>query len=398
MLTRLFILFFPALLSLSCPAQNSDWMKDIDLYARSIEKKHANPFNWIPKERFLSAADSLKKISSTLNRDELMVGLLRLNASLRDEHTQIDFHYKEYYPVVFYWFDEGISVVSVLSRHADALGARLVAINDVPLDSVVALCRSLSSSNTSTGFKFEILSLLSSPFILHGLHIIPTPDSVRYTFLNKNSDTLTITLHPVDQGQGSFETLYPEKQLLRNSNRAWYWFQYDEEKKFIYVNYNKCSENSQYPFSEFLASFRKTVEARHPGKVIIDLRYNGGGSSGIFKPLIVAIANMPELKDKKIFALIGRRTYSAAVINAFQLRTTAHAILVGEETGGKLNHAGNVHSFVLKNSKATVYYSFRDYYFDATQRGGVLPDKTVAHALADYLKGIDPALDYAVEQ
>lgn len=391
------LIIITPLFSFSQKIKKDDLLSDINSYARQIEKKHPNPFNWVSKSVFLNAIDSLNKNSASMNLDELIVGFMKVNALLKDEHTTINFHLKTYYPISFFWFDDGMAALAVLSDYAEISGAKLIAINDIPIDSATALCRSLVAVNTTTGYKAKIPYLINNPIVLHGLRITPTTDEVFYTFITQKSDTVKIKILPIDQSQGGYESLLPEKQTLRNSNRANYWYKYDEAKKFLYVNYSKCEEITDFPFKDFLESFKRTVETKNPERIIIDLRFNGGGSSWVFRPLISSFATMPQLKNKKVFTLIGRRTFSAAVINAFLLKTTANSIMIGEETGGKLNHAGSYSSFTLKKTGITVNYSTRHYYLDTTQKGGIIPDVLINNILDDYRKGIDRALEYAIE-
>jgi len=62
-------------------------------------------------------------------------------------------------------------------------------------------------------------------------------------------------------------------------------------------------------------------------------------------------------KKGKLFVIIGRKTFSSAVLNTLDFKKHTNAIIVGEETSGKPNHYGEIKSFELPNSKLKVYYS-----------------------------------------
>src|SRR5436309_2866026 len=51
------------------------------------------------------------------------------------------------------------------------------------------------------------------------------------------------------------------------------------------------------------------------------------------------------------------RTYSAALLNALEIRTIPIVTFVGEPTGGRPNSYGQVQSFALPNSGLIVSYS-----------------------------------------
>ena len=44
-------------------------------------------------------------------------------------------------PIEFYWFEDGLRVVDVSAAHQSLLGARLVAVNDVPVTEVTERVR-----------------------------------------------------------------------------------------------------------------------------------------------------------------------------------------------------------------------------------------------------------------
>lgn len=376
----------------------NDLLYDLDTYGRQIERRHAYPFNWITREDFYAAIDRLKKSSDSLNEDELMVGMMHINRLINDEHTNIDFHQNFLYPIHFYWFKEGITAVAAFQEDSAILGRQLVSINDVAIDTVTKRLRELTGVYTENGFKTAIVTMLRNPAILHGLKFTSSNNEAIFSFTKNNSDTIKIKMHPVDNFQGGFIRLRTEKQLLRQSSEKYYWYRFDEAKRYLYIQYNKCRDDPDFPFADFKKSVMQTIEKKKPEKVIIDLRANGGGYTTVFKPLIVALSYSPELKDKKIFTLIGRNTFSAAVISAYLLQTTAHSKTIGEETGGKLNQAGGVVFFNLKKTKSTVYYSSRIIYLDATQKGGIIPDVIINSTLEDYMRGNDPVFNYAVEK
>jgi Peptidase family S41 len=74
--------------------------------------------------------------------------------------------------------------------------------------------------------------------------------------------------------------------------------------------------------------------------------------------LISAIQATPSLNRADVFyVLIGRRTFSSAMMNALQLREQTNATLVGEPTGGTPNSYGEVLSFRLPFSNLVIGYS-----------------------------------------
>jgi C-terminal processing protease CtpA/Prc len=87
------------------------------------------------------------------------------------------------------------------------------------------------------------------------------------------------------------------------------------------------------------------------------------------------------------------------VLNALALQRETEALLVGEPTGGKPNHFGEVQQFHLPHSQLKVFYSTK--YFEASEQDNdsLMPDISAPATFSEYLHGVDPAimaiLDYA---
>ena len=70
-------------------------------------------------------------------------------------------------------------------------------------------------------------------------------------------------------------------------------------------------------------------------KVIFDMRHNGGGSSAQGTALIKAIAKKKNINQKgTLFVVIGRQTFSSAIINTVDFKKHTQATILGEPTAG----------------------------------------------------------------
>jgi hypothetical protein len=72
-------------------------------------------------------------------------------------------------------------------------------------------------------------------------------------------------------------------------------------------------------------------------------------------------------------------------------------IFVGEETGGKPNHYGEVKSFKLPHSGLQIYYSTRYFKEVPEDSNTIEPDVVATSSFEDYARGIDPALDWIIK-
>src|SRR5205807_1833226 len=93
-----------------------------------------------------------------------------------------------------------------------------------------------------------------------------------------------------------------------------------------------------------------------------------------------------------LYILIGRPTFSSAILNAARLRNETAAILAGKPTGGKPNHFGEVKTFELPNSHMQVSYSTKHFHPFKDDPNTIVPDLLIEPTMADYVKGADPVL------
>lgn len=100
-------------------------------------------------------------------------------------------------------------------------------------------------------------------------------------------------------------------------------------------------------------------------------------------------------KEGRLFVIIGRQTFSSGILNAVALKK-AGAILIGEATGGKPNHYGEVKSFTLPNSNLDVTYSTKYFKMLSEDTPSLMPDIPAPLTMADYLKGINTPIDTAI--
>ena len=152
-------------------------------------------------------------------------------------------------------------------------------------------------------------------------------------------------------------------------------------------------------FKEFEEKAFKTIENESVEKIIFDIRHNGGGSSLQGTEFIKRLARLLETNTNiKTYVVIGRATFSSAILNAMDFKRMTNAVFVGEETSGKLNHYGEVRNFQLPISKLSVNYSTK--YFKVTDEdvNTIAPDVEIEVSFSDFIKGIDPVYEWIKQQ
>jgi hypothetical protein len=137
------------------------------------------------------------------------------------------------------------------------------------------------------------------------------------------------------------------------------------------------------------------VDSLGARRLILDLRGNGGGNNYLNQPLVHALIRRPELdRTGRLFVVVDRGTFSAAVSLAADLQRETHALFVGEPTGAAPNSPGDPAHVTLPASGlvvriSTVLWQGSD---PRDPRTFIAPDLPALPTFADWLAHRDPAL------
>lgn len=107
-------------------------------------------------------------------------------------------------------------------------------------------------------------------------------------------------------------------------------------------------------FNEFSNELFSVIESKKPEKTLLDLRAKSGGNSTILEPFLQKNKNGLSKQPTRFFVLIGKRMFSSDLMNAVNIKRRLSATLVGEPTGGNINHFGEVQAFELPKSKLNI--------------------------------------------
>jgi hypothetical protein len=132
-----------------------------------------------------------------------------------------------------------------------------------------------------------------------------------------------------------------------------------------------------------------------------DEAHNSGGNNNLNRPIIHGIIVHDEKIDRKgkLFCIIGRQTFSAAMNCVSNLEQRTKVIFVGEPTAGAPNHFGDAKRIQLPNSKLIGGVSTR-FWQDSRPREirpWVPPDVPVQISSKDYLSNHDPVLQAVLD-
>lgn len=381
----------------------AEWAEDLDFLAAELPKRHKNLFHKISQDEFRGRVEAFKAKLPSLSHEETLAGLMKIVAAVGDSHTTLGYRPKQGLPLMLYWFKDGISILNTTPDYEDILYGRITALGGKRVEEVVSVLTPLIPHENEAQVKNKLPNLLTDTAVLCGAGIIPSPDSASLTVLTAAGRAATVDMTPlsfsskpdwlVDTSEESGAPLY-----LRN-RRHFYWFEVLPESRTLYFKYNSCQNMKGRPFGLFVKDLFAAAAAGEVDRIVVDIRHNGGGNSAILAPFLAGLKQNPSLsREGGVYVLIGRRTFSSAVLNALELKKQTPAIFVGEPTGGKPNHYGEVQMFLLPKSGLPVTFSVKYFQVVEEDPDSLVPDILVEPALSDYRNKTDPVLERILER
>ncbi len=371
----------------------SDWQVDLDYLAAELPARHVDLFFRLSQPAFRSRVAALRKRAPAMSDVEVLVELSRIIAAIGDGHTRTDALQRfDRVPLRLMWFDEGLYVVGVATEHAWAHGRRVVRVGTRDIDDVIADVTALIPHDNESHLRGQLPEYLVAPALLGALGM-----SAHYTLAADDGTTRTLDLAEATPGADVAWTsgTGTAPPMYLSNPRAHYWNAPIDDA--VYLQYNQCANATDVPFARFATGMLAYLDQHRTERVVIDLRHNGGGDSSVIAPLVAGLAARERYRTPGAVAvIIGRHTFSSAVLNALELKSKLGAVLVGEPTGGKPNHYGEVERLTLPKSGLHVWYSTKKFQLVPGDPDAVAPDVPVPVTASAFFSGADPALRAAL--
>lgn len=382
------------------------WTSEIETIQNQLPKLHKNLFFKLTKDQWNSRLEKLKENIDQLTDSQVRVELMRTVASVGDGHTSTYLNTDSFFPFYFVWLKDGIFCEAATSSQNDALCKKLVAVGGIEIDKAVEMISECVSHDNEYGLKDNLTYWLTDVDVLTGLGIIKDTTNAIYTFEDKQGKRVDVSARAYDswdlvtwEKDDKYEDIIRSNPpIFRSSKRYYhYWGNFFPQYSMMYIQYNRCRNYTDYPFSEFIDDAKAFFNEKKPSKLIIDLRQNSGGSSSVMAPLLDWVSTSYINKPNTLFVITGKATFSSAVINAVQLKKNTNATFVGEPTGGKPNHYGEIRNFILERSKMNVSYSTKYFFiYHDDKIDALMPDDLIETTSEQYFSGIDPIIDAIV--
>ena len=377
------------------------WIEDIEELVLELPKRHKNLFFHKEEKEFYKEIEELKNNINYYDNYEIAVNLGKIVASFKDAHTSLSLPVRLVYPMELYWFKDGIYVIHAVEEYIEILNCKITHINNIDVEEIISILSEIVSYENQWLLKSQLPKFLTAVEILYGLEIVNDFGSLKIAFEDKNGreKILEINPLPIKEAREKLRSSSSDKinfPLWKKRPDEYYWFEYLENIKTVYFKYNACRNMNEINVCDFCNKLIKFIEEKNVEKLIIDFRNNFGGDSRLLEPFIEYVKSSKTINNKgNLFVIVGRETFSSALLNVFSLKENTKAIFIGEGSGGKPNCYGEVERFNLKNSGLTVCYSTKYYkIIEDDDLPSFIPDISMELDIKDYMENIDPWLEF----
>ncbi len=164
----------------------------------------------------------------------------------------------------------------------------------------------------------------------------------------------------------------------------------------MYAQINAVANAGDETMAAFCSRLFATTDSVAAERLVIDLRLNNSGDNTLNRPCVHDLIRATRVNQSgKLFVIIGRLTFSAAMSLAVDIERNSPAIFVGEPTGASPNHFGETRVLKLPRSGITVLHS--TLYWQSSDprdtRPWIAPSIRAELSSDDYRLNRDPALE-----
>ena len=410
---------------LSAVAQNvltaQQWREDLRYLAEQIPKTHPRAFHQITRQQFETAVADLDARIPELSDHAVEVEFARLVALLGEGHSRLSlpglpdpmtdvpdvtpfkdprlaFHRL---PVRLYLFSDGLFVTAATGEFRSLVGARVLRIGSRPAQVALDAVQPVINRDNDMGVRLIAPDLVVVPEVLYALHVIAEPSHSILTFRTKEGKEVDVDLSPLPAGAqprwlGSYENFHAPLPLCLHHSDKNLWAEYLADSKTVFIRINVIQDSAIESVAQFARQVSSLAGSSPAERVVIDLRDCHGGDNQKFRALLLEFIRDARInKLGRLFVIIGRGTFSAAVNATSDLERLSNSIFVGEPTAGAPSSWGDPKKIILPNSGliarvSTIYW--RDWTPDESLPW-IAPDVSATASSADYFAGRDPAMD-----
>lgn len=389
----------------------SQWTADINtlrnkvnsIYFSDAYTKNPQVKIGISKDAFNKSCDDLILKLPEFDNAGRFFELTKIVASLRDGHAGVYRDDYPFYPLNMYWLDDGLYLTSTTEAYKTALNMRLFKIADKTFDEMQKLLDPYISYDSPSWKKHTFWYYATDAELLKYIGVAESAQECKYTFINDDGKTVEITVKSLSRynskigwvSDPEYERMMKENPPLCYSKKGTYFFSPMDDRETMYIYYGKCIEDPKYPFARFMEELKTAWLKGSYKKLVLDMRFNSGGGTALLFPLTDWVKTNEDLRlPGSFYVLIGKRTFSAAVQNVALMYKETIATFVGEPTGQRPNHWGQVVETKLENNNLVFDSSSKFMIVLANDdQDAIYPDTEILWNHKDFFKGVDIVLE-----
>lgn len=373
------------------------YKKIYDKFIENYKNIHVNPWHEINEselDRIYNELVNKMDINDKYSFKYFINYIIKRLSGSSDAHTKHDV--VSLIPINFRIFESDV----LINYPKELKNSKLISINEVEISTIIKELEEIITYGTPGKRKYELEKSLFNRYMLFSIPSLRNSDKLVFKIKDINGKEITKTY---DKKTDYKEELFNYDEYLHGMNATY---------KFINdcLIYNHSSVQMKYKekIEETIEKLRKE-DLSNINTIIIDIRGNTGGNSGLNKILIDYLL---EHKDKKLICLTDYRVFSAGRYALNDLINIG-ALTIGEEISTPTNCYGNSNWIIIDEHS----FSISECYFNPMIDLGIRskeefkkemteemliphifkPDIYIEQTEEDYINGVDTILNYALE-
>ncbi|MEZ4797970.1 MAG: S41 family peptidase [Flavobacteriaceae bacterium] len=391
-----------------------EYKNDLDQLGSKLLEIHPNALKFISKDDFLNLIETKKKlITKTTTYGDFIWHCSEIISSINCSHTSLGSFSQEstmiskplVFPLQTRLVEGKLFVIDAMSN-PDRVNIKdeITSINGVEVSKLVAdIFRHIESQGYVQTSKVHFFNAWSTEMIPYALGF---PESYSIKVNNKSSSIL------LNQAQ-TFKVPYTDESIKKCENNLCLEFLENNDTAILTISsFNFYPWNNLNEFETFIDESFKKLKEQSIKNLIIDLRFNGGGSPESSIYLLKYLMNKPftyftdenikphanSFKGQLYFLIDGN---GKSTTGHFMALAKHHklGIIIGEELGSNQMCTAGQTVCRLTNTKLVFYVANTESRLNAVElpdEKGILPDYYITQNIDDYLNKVDSVKEFAI--
>ncbi len=359
-----------------------------------------------------------EKIGNPMNAEDFYWTLNTLNVALKDGHTHLSVDQVNRDCIdlpSLEWTRDGL--IAKENKAFIKTGDKIISIGGMAPNELLKSLGNLLPAEIEEWVKANTMVIAKGMF-LRRLNLVDKNNNVIISY-ERNNKIAVGDMHLHQSGDSIFESI--KKAISYAASRKLKW-RIDKANNLGIITINTCPNGNEY-----IKGFRDFFSAVDENKIMnvtVDLRKNGGGSSGVIQQFLSFIdiesymfignntyynipkdfrdvtPNDPPLFKGNIYLLTSNSTFSAATDFVVILQANSIAKVVGQPTGNIPSFFGNMKQGNLPNSKLVFQYATTRFKYPVSedeQYKAITPDYPIEYSKRDIIEKRDPWLEFVIK-